>query len=72
MRLMPNYQLMKTKYSVHTKLYKQCLDYWTESNMEKITEIEQILATGQDDNGKRQGVPAELMNILKNPDISYA
>lgn len=68
---MPNYQMMKTKYSVHSKLYKQCLDYWTEHNLEKLTDLEQILVTGCDEYRKKVGVPPEIMNVLKNPDVAY-
>ena len=67
---MPNYQMMKAKYSVHSKLYKKCLDYY-EQNLVLINEIEQILATGRNDDGSKAPIPADLMSLLKNPDVLY-
>eukprot|EP01127_Copromyxa_protea_P006569 TRINITY_DN1651_c0_g1_i1.p1 TRINITY_DN1651_c0_g1~~TRINITY_DN1651_c0_g1_i1.p1 ORF type:complete len:594 (-),score=84.02 TRINITY_DN1651_c0_g1_i1:62-1843(-) len=69
MRLMPNYQMMKTKYSVHSKLYKQCLDYWTEHNLERIIDLEQILVTGEDENGREMGIPTDVMAIVRDPNV---
>jgi len=68
-RSMPQYQHMKTKYSVHSSLSKKCFDDYGELKLERITAAEQALATGQTEDGQRVGVPADLSQLIRGNDI---
>lgn len=68
-RSMPQYQHMKTKYSVHSTLSKKCFDDYTELKLEKITSAEQALATGQTEEGSKVGIPPELSNLIRGHEI---
>jgi len=69
-RAMPHYQMMKTKYSVHAGLSKLCFDLYAKLGLEKITACEQILATGQTQEGNAIRVPDELTILVRSPETS--
>lgn len=66
---MGKYQHMKTKYSVHSTLSKKCFDDYALLKLEKITAAEQALATGETEDGKRVGIPADLSQLIRGNEI---
>lgn len=68
-RAMPQYQHMKTKYSVHSSLSKKCFDDYGELKLERIISAEQAMATGQTEDGQRVGVPQDLSGLIRGNDI---
>lgn len=68
---MPQYQHMKTKYSVHSSLSKKCFDDYGELKLERIIAAEQAMATGQTEDGQRVGIPQELSGLIRGNEIRY-
>jgi len=61
-RAMPHYLLTKSKYSMHHRLIKKCLDAYP--TLQKIIMCEQIIATGVDPQGKKISKPDDFMQLL--------
>jgi syntaxin-binding protein 1 len=49
---LPQYTLMKEKYTIHTKLCQECMSIYKETNLEAVSEYEQDLCTGHTSAGK--------------------
>jgi len=71
LRSMPKFQTLKTKYSVHISLAKECMDIYSRTGLERICSVEQDLATGLDEDHKKVSFPYEpLKPILHDQSVS--
>jgi syntaxin-binding protein 1 len=52
LKALPEYQEVMSKLSQHMHLSHQCMDQFTKQALIKVAEIEQTLATGQDEEGR--------------------
>jgi syntaxin-binding protein 1 len=68
---MPKFQSLKSKYSVHISLAKECMDIYSRTGLERICSVEQDLATGLDEENKNVTYPYDpLKPILNDQTVS--
>lgn len=71
MRAMPQYTEMLSKYSLHIHMANACMDIFNQRGIERIANLEQNMATGEDSDGKAvKNAINELFPLLSDPDIS--
>eukprot|EP01125_Pyxidicula_operculata_P021399 TRINITY_DN8225_c0_g1_i1.p1 TRINITY_DN8225_c0_g1~~TRINITY_DN8225_c0_g1_i1.p1 ORF type:complete len:621 (+),score=154.98 TRINITY_DN8225_c0_g1_i1:222-1865(+) len=70
LKAMPKFQQIKSKFSVHINIAKQCSDYFNRNGLERICNAEQDLATGLDENNKKSSTPKDLNLILGDSTVS--
>jgi len=71
LRAMPKFQTLKSKFSVHISLTKECMEIYSRNGLERICSVEQDLATGLDEEHKKVSFPYEpLKPILHDQNVS--
>jgi len=71
LKAMPKFQTLKSKYSVHISLAKECMDIYSRTGLERLCSVEQDLATGLDEEHKKVSFPYEpLKPILHDQSVS--
>ena len=70
---LPEYRETVSKLSQHVYLTQQCMDFFNSANLLEISQLEQMIATGSDDDGKDvkpQLLFRMLCDKLKSPKIT--
>jgi len=63
LKALPEYREVMSKLSQHMRISHECMSVFTKQNLLDLSELEQTLATGKDENGRSP----KLADKLRNP-----
>jgi hypothetical protein len=71
-RSLPEYRAEMKKYTKHIAIAEACLDFFDDRNLKEVSQLEQDMATGIDENGyktTKKNVQERLVQIMEKPGI---
>ncbi|KAI8586737.1 Sec1-like protein [Geranomyces variabilis] len=69
---LPQYQEMKTKYSIHTSICADAMSEYNHNKLERVSALEQDIAVGETSEGKTPRNPlSELLALMEDPHILH-
>ncbi|KAJ3156758.1 vacuolar sorting protein VPS33/slp1 [Geranomyces michiganensis] len=69
---LPQYQEMKTKYSIHTSICADAMSEYNHNKLERVSSLEQDIAVGETSEGKTPRSPlSELLTLMEDPHILH-